>query len=95
MLRMNGLSSTKSIRNERVKTSTSPYAQPDSSHLLTEREKEVLHLLAEGRTNKQVATLLDLELSIDETHRANLMHKLNLHNTAEIVPYVVRKGIIT
>ena len=66
----------------------------DSYHLLTDREKEVLHLLAEGRSNKEVATLLDLGLSTIETHRANLMQKLNLHNTAEIVLYAVRKGII-
>jgi len=66
----------------------------DSYHLLTDRENEVLHLLAEGRSNKEVATLLDLGLSTVETHRANLMQKLNLHNTAEIVLYAVRKGII-
>lgn len=66
----------------------------DSYHLLTDREKEVLHLLAEGRSNKEAATLLDLGVSTVETHRANLMQKLNLHNTAEIVLYAVRKGII-
>jgi len=66
----------------------------DSYHLLTDREKEVLYLLAEGRSNKEAATLLELGLSTIETHRANLMQKLNLHNTAEIVLYAVRKGII-
>lgn len=66
----------------------------DSYHLLTDREKEVLHLLAEGRSNKEVAMLLDLGVSTVETHRANLMQKLNLHNTAEIVLYAVRKGLI-
>jgi two-component system, NarL family, response regulator NreC len=66
----------------------------DSYHLLTDREKEVLQLLAEGRSNKEVASLLDLGLSTVETHRGNLMQKLNLHNTAEIVLYAVRKGII-
>jgi len=66
----------------------------DSYELLTDREKEVLHLLAEGRSNKEAATLLDLGVSTVETHRANLMQKLNLHNTAEIVLYAVRKGII-
>jgi DNA-binding NarL/FixJ family response regulator len=67
----------------------------DSYHLLTDREREVLHLLAEGRSNKEVATLLELGLSTVETHRANLMQKLNLHNTAEIVLYAVRKGLIS
>jgi two-component system, NarL family, response regulator NreC len=66
----------------------------DTYHLLTDREKEVLQLLAEGRSNKEVATLLDLGLSTVETHRANLMQKLSLHNTAEIVLYAVRKGLI-
>jgi two-component system, NarL family, response regulator NreC len=68
--------------------------QTDSYSLLTDREKEVLQLLAEGRSNKEVAALLDLGLSTVETHRANLMQKLNLHNTAEIVLYAVRKGLI-
>ena len=66
----------------------------DSYHLLTDREREVLQLLAEGRTNKEVAVALDVGLSTVETHRANLMQKLNLHNTAEIVLYAVRKRII-
>jgi DNA-binding NarL/FixJ family response regulator len=66
----------------------------DSFDLLTDREKEVLQLLAEGRSNKEVATQLNVGLSTVETHRANLMQKLNLHSTAEIVLYAVRKGII-
>jgi len=67
----------------------------DSYHLLTDREKEVLQLLAEGRSNKEVATLLDVGVSTVETHRSNLMQKLDLHNTAEIVLYAVRKGVIS
>ena len=66
----------------------------DSYYLLTDREREVLQLLAEGRSNKEVASLLDLGVSTVETHRSNLMQKLNLHNTAEIVLYAVRKGLI-
>jgi two-component system, NarL family, response regulator NreC len=66
----------------------------DSYDLLTEREREVLQLLAEGKSNKEVATVLDLSTYTVETHRTNLMHKLNLHNTAEIVLYAVRKKII-
>lgn len=66
----------------------------DSYDLLTDREREVLQLLAEGKSNKEVATLLDLSLYTVETHRSNLMQKLNLHNTAEIVLYAVRKKII-
>jgi two-component system, NarL family, response regulator NreC len=66
----------------------------DSYHLLTDREREVLQLLAEGRSNKEVAADLDVGLSTVETHRANLMQKLNLHNTAEIVLYAVRKRVV-
>lgn len=66
----------------------------DSYDLLSDREKEVLHLLAEGKTNKEVATLLDLSPYTVETHRNRIMQKLNLHNTAEIVLYAVRKKII-
>lgn len=66
----------------------------DSYDLLTDREKEVLQLLAEGKANKEVAGVLTLSLSTVETHRTNLMQKLNLHSTAEIVLYAVRKKII-
>lgn len=66
----------------------------DSYDLLTEREKQVLQALAEGRSNKEVATMLDVTLSTVETHRGNLMQKLNLHSTAEIVLYAVRKRLI-
>ena len=67
----------------------------DSYDLLTDREKEILQLLAEGKSNKEVAAILDLSPLTVETHRANLMQKLHLHSTAEIVLYAVRKKIIT
>jgi two-component system, NarL family, response regulator NreC len=66
----------------------------DSYDLLTDREKEVLQLLAEGKSNKEVANLLALSLYTVETHRSRLMQKLNLHSTADIVLYAVRKRII-
>lgn len=67
----------------------------DSYDLLTDREKQILQLIAEGKSNKEVATLLDLSPYTVETHRTHLMQKLNLHNTAEIVLYAVRKKIIS
>jgi two-component system, NarL family, response regulator NreC len=67
----------------------------DSYDLLTDREKEVLQLLAEGKSNKEAAALLNLSPYTIETHRTNMMQKLNLHNTAEIVLYAVRKKIIS
>jgi len=66
----------------------------DSYDLLADREKEVLQVLAEGKANKEVAAMLGVGLSTVETHRMNLMQKLNLHSTAEIVLYAVRKRII-
>jgi DNA-binding NarL/FixJ family response regulator len=67
----------------------------DSYDLLTDREKEVFQLLAEGKTNKEAASLLNLSHLTIETHRSNIMEKLNLHNTADIVLYAVRKKIIS
>lgn len=66
----------------------------DSFELLTEREREVLQLLAEGKSNKEAAAVLNLSPYTVETHRTNLMQKLGVHNTAEIVLYAVRKGIV-
>jgi len=66
----------------------------DSYELLTEREREVLQLIAEGRSNKEVANLLNISLYTVETHRTHIMQKLNLHNAAEIVLYAVRKRIV-
>jgi RNA polymerase sigma factor (sigma-70 family) len=67
----------------------------DSYDLLTEREKEILQLVAEGRSNKDVASILNLSTNTVETHRTRIMQKLDLHSTAEIVLYAVRKGIIS
>lgn len=67
----------------------------DSYDLLTDREKEVLQLIAEGRSNKDVANLLQIGVTTVETHRGNVMQKLGLHSTAEIVLYAVRKKIIS
>lgn len=67
----------------------------DSYDLLTDREKEILQLLAEGRSNKEAASLLNLSTNTVETHRTRIMQKLGLHSSAEIVLYAVRKRIIS
>jgi two-component system, NarL family, response regulator NreC len=67
----------------------------DSYELLTDREKEILQLLAEGKSNKEVATILNVSPYTVETHRTHLMQKLNLHSSADIVLYAVRKKIIS
>lgn len=59
------------------------------------REREILQLLAEGKSNKDVANLLNLSVYTVETHRGNLMEKLNLHSVPELILYAVRKGVIS
>jgi DNA-binding NarL/FixJ family response regulator len=61
---------------------------------LSEREREIFQLVAEGRSNKEIAQLLYVSPSTVETHRAHIMEKLDLHSAAEIVLYAVRKGVI-
>lgn len=67
----------------------------DSYELLTTREREILQLLAEGKTNKEIAALLDVSLYTVETHRTHILQKLNLHSIAELVLYAVRRGIVS
>ena len=66
----------------------------DSFDLLSPREREVLQLVAEGKSSKEVANLLSLSVYTVETHRAKVMQKLNLHNIPELILYAVRKGVI-
>ena len=61
---------------------------------LSEREREIFQLVAEGHSNKEIATLLSLSPATVETHRAHVLQKLDLHNTAELVLYAVRQGVI-
>lgn len=67
----------------------------DTYELLTNREREVLQLVAEGKSNKEVANLLNLSLYTVETHRTHILQKLNLHSVPELILYAVRKGIIS
>jgi len=67
----------------------------DSYELLTPREREVLQLVAEGKSNKEIANLLNLSLYTVETHRSNILGKLNLHSVPELILYAVRKGVIS
>jgi two-component system response regulator NreC len=67
----------------------------DSYELLSTREREVLQLIAEGKTNKEIANLLGLSVYTVETHRGNILQKLNLHSVPELILYAVRKGVIS
>ena len=67
----------------------------DRFDLLTERERHVYQLLAEGNSNKDIANLLNLSLHTVETHRSRIMEKLDVHSTAELVLSAVRRGLVT
>jgi len=73
-----------------------PHDEEDGSGrcVLTPREREVIQLVAEGKTTKEVATALRLSVKTAETHRTNLMRKLDLHSVAALTLYAVRKGIV-
>jgi DNA-binding NarL/FixJ family response regulator len=66
----------------------------DRYESLSEREREIFQLIAEAKTNKEIASLLNVSPSTVETHRAHIMEKLDLHSAAEIVLYAVRRGVI-
>jgi DNA-binding NarL/FixJ family response regulator len=77
------------------------YLRPHSDHddstghrVLTPREREVIQLVAEGKTTKEVASVLSLSVKTAETHRTNLMRKLDLHSVADLTLYAVRNGIV-
>lgn len=65
-----------------------------SQQILTPREREVIQLVAEGKTTKEIATALNLSVKTAETHRTNLMRKLDLHSVADLTLYAVRNGIV-
>lgn len=67
----------------------------DPYETLSEREREIFQLIAEGHSNKDVALILSISPATVETHRAHILQKLDVHNTAELVLYAVRKGVIS
>ncbi len=69
-------------------------SQPSAKTVLTPREREVIQLLAEGKTSKEVAVALKLSVKTAETHRTNLMRKLDLHSVADLTLYAIRNGIV-
>lgn len=72
-----------------------PEAEGDTSDPLTAREREVLKLIAAGKTNRGIAEELVLSINTVQTHRLHIMEKLNLHNRAHLVKYAIRRGLIT
>lgn len=70
------------------------HQEDDELHRLTNREKQVLQLIAQGKSNKEIASLLELSVNTVSVHRANLMEKMNIHRTAELVLFAIRKGLV-
>jgi two-component system response regulator NreC len=75
-----------------VKAYMSKDEQP--AEVLTDRERQVLQLIAEGHTTKKTASLLDLSVKTAESHRTRIMQKLDIHDTAGLVRYAIRRGLI-
>jgi two-component system response regulator NreC len=84
--------SKKVINEYRRKADTG--IEADSLEQLTNRERETLQLIAEGNSNREIAEMLFISIKTVETHRTHLMNKLNIHNTAELTQYAIRKGIL-
>jgi two-component system response regulator NreC len=83
----------KLLQDENGRASSSGFA--DRYETLSTREREIFQLIAEARSNKEVAALLDISPATVETHRARILQKLDVHNIAEVVLYAVRRGIIS
>jgi two-component system response regulator NreC len=81
------------VLNEYIRQAD-PKNEVDSLELLTDRERQVLRLIAEGKTNKEIAKCLSISKSTVNIHRTNIMQKLDIHDTAGLVRYSMEKGII-
>jgi len=80
---------------EECQQKVSVEGEKDAYQNLTDREREVLKLVAEGYTAKEIADMLVISLRTVETHKTNLMKKLNIHNKADLIRFAIRKGVIT
>ena len=78
---------------EIMEEDSAPPPEPDRD-ILTKREREVLRLIAEGSSNQQAASVLEISVKTVNAHRYNLMKKLNVHNVQELVRYAIRQGIV-
>jgi DNA-binding NarL/FixJ family response regulator len=77
------------------RASTQPGESSEQPELLTSRQREILQLVAEGRSTKEIASLLDLSVKTVETHRAQIMERLDIHDLAGLVRYAVRAGLVS
>ena len=72
-----------------------PTVEPEPQTVLTEREKEVIRLIAEGLSGREIADRLCISAKTVVTHRSNIMEKIGAHNTVELIRYAIREGIVT
>jgi DNA-binding NarL/FixJ family response regulator len=72
-----------------------PPGEPDAASALTPRELEVLQLIVNGKSNKDIAVVLGLSVNTVSVHRANIMQALDIHNTADLVVYAIRTGVVS
>ena len=79
---------------EKFREDTDRSANREEFELLTSREKEILQLIAEGNSTKEIANMLYISTNTVSTHRKNLMEKLDLHNVAQLTQYAISKGLI-
>ena len=82
------------VLSEFLSSRTAPLDMPPGRNV-TPREREIIQLLAEGKSNKDIANMLSLSLYTVETHRSNILRKLNLHTVPDLILYAVRKGVIS
>jgi DNA-binding NarL/FixJ family response regulator len=87
---LNGIEATRQIVRRMANAGVT-----DRYQTLSEREREIFQLVAEGHTNKSIAEMLSVSPTTVETHRAHILQKLDIHNTAELVLYAVRRGVIS
>ena len=78
-----------------IRFGQSEQEEDEAFEKLTDREREVLQLIAEGRVNREIAELLHISIKTVETHRSHIMEKLNIRNIAELTQYAIRKGLIS
>ena len=85
---------SKRVIDEYLRTGPKKVKEDEEYGKLTEREREVLQLIAEGHANREIAELLHISIKTVESHRSHLMEKLHLRNIAELTQYAIRKGLI-
>lgn len=85
---------SKDVIDEYIKRAAHTDASGTPKDILTPREREVLKLIAEGKSNKEIAQILDLSVKTVDVHRTNLMKKLDIHDVATLVKFAIKKGLI-